>query len=76
MLQSNTSRALASLAIVVWAGALHYNVKSISESDLYKNSDIGKSASASVSFSLFSQPKSSSSSSSSSSDTSADEEGD
>jgi hypothetical protein len=59
MLQSNTSRAVASIAIVLWAGALHYNIQSITQSDAYKNSKIGKSASTSVSFSLFT-PKSSS----------------
>ena len=59
MLQSNASRAVASIAIVLWAGALHYNIQSITQSDAYKNSKIGKSASTSVSFSLFT-PKSSS----------------
>ena len=53
MLQSNTSRAVASIAIVLWAGALHYNIQSITQSDAYKNSKIGKSASTSFSFSLF-----------------------
>ena len=59
MLQSNASRAVASIAIVLWAGALHYNIQSITQSDAYKNSKIGKSASTSVSLSLLT-PKSSS----------------
>ncbi|CAL6286617.1 unnamed protein product [Bathycoccus prasinos] len=54
MLQSNSSRAFASLALVVWAAGLHHNVQSISQSEAYKNSAIGQSASSSVSFSLFS----------------------
>lgn len=43
MLETNKSRAIASLFICSWAILLHYNVNAISNSDLYKDSLIGRS---------------------------------
>ena len=73
MLQSNSSRAFASLALVVWAAGLHHNVQTISQSEEYKNSAIGQSASSSVSFSLFSGSSKSASTKPSSSEDISDE---